>query len=282
MIEDVEMKTSSASDAKRVGVIVPILSDNDIAYEIIDDSSICRFLVEHDMPGAEYISLNIPYDPDVSEGYFTYYERMSNENTLSAAAYEISKKKCNSIAYACTSGSFFRGLEYAQHQVDVLSKSAAVPATNTSMAFLAALDVLGAKKVDVVLPYAPEIGRWFASFLSEVGVSVGTLWHMKPTESGSFFEMDCEAELAEFVASRPSSNDPILIPCTELSSLRRMELFERVSGRPVLAANQVTVWHALTLAGVTPNISDSGSFFRSYAQAADETSTLPLRSTVRD
>lgn len=266
------MQKSDQVDAKKIGVIVPC--DGASPYEIIDDSFVCNWLTEHSLDDVEYISFHTP-DDSLASG-LEYCERLATEEVLSAAAHELGKQRCQSVVWGCTSASFFKGVRYAQRQVQLLSESAAAPASSTSMAFLAALDVLGAKEVDVVLPYSPEVAKKLVSFFSEAGISVRNVWHMRHRVSDRVFEIDCEADLAEFVSSSPFSDSPILIPCTGISTLNRVERFEKISGRPVITANQVTLWHALVLAGVTPDVLDAGSFLRSFAQKGGERLRLPL------
>ncbi|MER8434825.1 MULTISPECIES: hypothetical protein [Mesorhizobium] len=270
------MAPRARKKTKMIGTIVPIARNKKIPFEIIDDRFISNWLAEQKLAGVDYISFHTPDEHEAATGGFDYCERLANEDVLSAAAFEARKKGCDSVVWACTSASFFRGVQYARRQIQLLSESAAAPATNTSMAFLAALDALRAKRVDVVLPYSPEIAKMMVSFLSEVDIGVGRVWHMEAPTSGGFFEIDCEAELAKFVSSRPFSTDPILIPCTAISSLKRVEAFEKISGRPVITANQVTVWHALVLAGLTPSILDAGSFLRSCAQTGNGAFRSPL------
>ncbi|WP_352613751.1 hypothetical protein [Mesorhizobium sp. M0239] len=201
-----------------------------------------------------------------------YCENYATEGELLAAAYQLAGMGCTSVIWGCTSASFFRGMKFAQLQSQLLSESSGVPASNTAMAFLAALGVLRAVQVDILSPYAGEVTQTLVSFLSDAGISVRGIRNMRRGPRQHVFDIDCEAELAEFVASTPPSDHPILIPCTSISSLERVDIFERISGRPVITANQVTLWHALVLAGLSPNIADAGSLFRSCARTSDRSS----------
>ncbi|RWP22880.1 hypothetical protein [Mesorhizobium sp.] len=254
----------NCSSKKKIGAI--LLDDGKFPYEIYNVPFINTWLADHSLENAEYVLICAGKDTG-DTGNATgveLCERATADDVLSTAARQLANNGCRSVVLACTSGSFFRGLQYAQRQIQLLSECAGAPASSTAMAFLAALDVLGAKRVDILSPYEPEITNLFVMFLSDAGVSVGSIRMYTP--SGRDFDIDCEAELAELVSSTPFSDDPILIPCTAISSLKRVESFEDMSGRMVITANQVTLWHALVLAGLTPSIADSGSFFRSYAQ----------------
>ncbi|AYG64124.1 maleate cis-trans isomerase family protein [Rhizobium jaguaris] len=265
------MSAGASKSVKKIGAIVPVSTRNPIPFEIIDDALISNWLVEQHLANVEYNSVQTP-EPDTEIYDFRYYEGLADESLLRAAALKLGEAGCNSVVWGCTSASFLKGLDYARNQARLLAESAGVPATSTSIAFLAALDILGSTKVDVLLPYSPEIAEKLVIFLSEAGISVGSVWHMKAPARGSFFEIDIESELAR-VSSTLSSHDPILLPCTAISSLARIEILENVSGRPIITANLVTIWHALVLAGVKPSITGAGSFLRAYAR---QLAGLPL------
>lgn len=259
---------------RRIGLIVP--DDGVFPLEILDQRFISNWLTDHNMENTEYILSHTPGALNHAATEVQFCEFLAAEDVLSAAARELGEKGCHSVVFACTSASFFKGLQYAQRQNQLLSDSAGAPASSTSMAFLAALNVLGATRVDILSPY-PEVTELFVSFLSDAGVSVGRVRIMREAPSGRAFDIDCEAELAEFASSTTFSDDPILVPCTSISCLNRMESFEKIAGRPVITANQATLWHALVLAGLTPNIADAGSFFRSYAQMRGSAPRLPVQ-----
>lgn len=250
------------SIVKKIGALVP--SDDRVPYELRNDKAICHWLAGRNLDGVGYISTPTRDAPPYSG--FDYYARLADEDILAQAARKLRSHRCDSVVWACTSASFFKGVSYARRQIQMLSDNAAAPATNTSMAFLAALEMLGAKRVDIMLPYAHEIAELLVAFLSEVGISVGTVRHLTWPASGEIIDMDCEAELTDFASTLGVTDCPILIPCTSISSLTRVDNFEKIAGRTVLTANQVTIWHALVLAGLRPNILDCGSFLRSYAE----------------
>ncbi|RWK46659.1 MAG: hypothetical protein EOR47_25245 [Mesorhizobium sp.] len=268
------MKTANAP--KKIGAILP---DWGYPYEITDEGFINKWLADRNVEGAEYIVLSTPnYTAGMGVSELEFCKRAAAEEILSAAARQLGNNGCSSIFWGCTSASFFGGLQYAQRQIRLLSENAGVPASSASMALLAALDVLGAKRVDVLAPYGLELTKLFVTFLSDAGVSVGNIRRYSPR--GRDYDSDCEAELERLVSSTPFSDDPIVIPCTGLNSLQRVESFEKISSRLVITANQATLWHALALAGLTPSIADSGSFFTLCAQMNGGALRLPLQPSM--
>ncbi|RUW81129.1 MAG: hypothetical protein EOS20_33635 [Mesorhizobium sp.] len=249
---------------RKIGAIVP--SDGTIPYEIIDDRFMNKWLADRNFENTEYISVRSLGGKDISAATeFESCERATAEDVLSPAARKLGNMGCGSVIWACTSASFFKGLQHAKRQIQFLSESAQAPASSTAMAFLAALAALGAKRVDILSLYDSQTTKLLVTFLSEAGVSVGKIRNMY-TQSGQGNDVDCGAELAEFASLMPISDDPILIPCTGINSLEHLESFEKISGRLVMTANQVTLWHALVLAGLISSTADPRSTLRLYAQ----------------
>ncbi|RWJ01920.1 MAG: hypothetical protein EOR25_34045 [Mesorhizobium sp.] len=259
---------------KKIGVIVP--DDGAFPLEIIDEKAVNKWISEETISNADYVSFLTPGDVSGLESSTEYdwCEYWAREDILVAAACHLGNAGCHSVVFGCTSASSFKGMNHARRLIQLLSESAGVPASSTSMAFLAALDLNGTKKVDILSVYSPDVTQRLISFLAEAGIGVGNVRLVRCSPEERAFNINCEANLAEFVSLTTPSDDPILIPCTSIKSLNRIESFERSSGRQVITANQVTLWHALVLAGFTPNI--PGSFFKSFSYTADSALHLPL------
>src|SRR5690606_33564963 len=58
---------------------------------------------------------------------------------IGPVARQLAAEGCDAIVWACTSGSFIGGLSWARAQAAAVSKTAARPATSTTLAFIAAL-----------------------------------------------------------------------------------------------------------------------------------------------
>jgi len=61
-------------------------------------------------------------------------------------------------------------------------------------------------------------------------------------------------------ADRPDA-DAILVPDTALHGVRWVQELETQVGKPVLTANQVSVWEGLRLMGVPAQADDVGTIF---------------------
>ena len=156
--------------------------------------------------------------------------------------------RVDAILWACTSGSFILGRAGAEAQAQALRQGTGKPGTSTSIAFVGALDRIGARRVAVLATYPEPAARALAAFLGEYGVTVTALrWLDAPT---GFDAANIGAdELATGLAGTELDGaEAVLIPDTALPSLDIVERLEAACGLPVLTANQVTIWAALGLA----------------------------------
>jgi maleate cis-trans isomerase len=159
------------------------------------------------------------------------------------------------VVWVCTSGSFVDGKARALEQVARLEAVAGVPATSTSLAFAEALAALDIAEVAVIAPYPEPATARFVDFLGEWGVEVANAVHMdypSGTASEQLRARDFDAALVAV-----GEDLPIVIPDTAVWGL---ELYPELASRlsvPLLVANQVTLWHAFQLAGMS---TDSESF----------------------
>lgn len=165
------------------------------------------------------------------------------------------------VVWACTSGSFVYGPEGAQEQVQKLSDAAGAPASSTSLAFVAAARALGLTRVAVAASYPDEVARLFVDFLADAGIDITSM---------ASADIDTAAEVGtlspEQVLELATSNDhpdaqALLIPDTAMRTLGVLPQLEAALGKPVLTANQVTVWEGLRLAGIDRTATDFGTLF---------------------
>jgi maleate cis-trans isomerase len=162
------------------------------------------------------------------------------------------------VSWACSSCSFTHGLEGARDQARALAEHLGVPASSTSLAYLAALDRLGAGRVALASVYHPDLTAAFAAFLAEAGV---TTVHAVSADAGSdralaAWDGQRITELA--VAADHEAAEAVLVPETALHTTPLLTDLEERLRKPVLTATAVTVWDAI---GAPPPQSGLGTLF---------------------
>lgn len=167
------------------------------------------------------------------------------------------------VVWACTSGGFVLGWEGADRQLDPLRRHLGVPVSFTSFSFVEAARALKVERVTVGATYPADITDLFADFLARGGVEVlggGSLGILTAEEVGTLGR-ERVLELARS-ADRPDA-EALLLPDTALHTAAWVEDLEEAVGKPVLTANQVSMWHALRLAGDRRTLEGLGRLFRS-------------------
>jgi maleate cis-trans isomerase len=154
------------------------------------------------------------------------------------------------VAYGCTSGSFgyFEG---ADKQAANMAAAAGVPAINTTQAFGAAVRAMRLTKVAIAGTYPAATVAIFADYLGQHGATVVGRRALGLPSGAEVIELPPD-EVYRFIASSDVPEaEAVLVPDTALLTSRHIAGLEAALGKPVLTANQVTVWYALRVAGVT-------------------------------
>ncbi|WP_030601257.1 maleate cis-trans isomerase family protein [Streptomyces fulvoviolaceus] len=187
--------------------------------------------------------------------------QMGSAERLAAGVEELRMSGADSVVWACTSGSFVYGWEGAHDQVRTLARTAGLPASSTSFAFVHAAREMGLERVAVGATYPDDVAALFAEFLRAGGVEV-----VGVRDSGiiTAAEVGTWGEAEVFALARAADTpdaQALLLPDTALHTAAHIPALEKELGKPVLTANQVTVWEALRLADRRVNAPGLGALF---------------------
>src|SRR5690606_25890977 len=151
------------------------------------------------------------------------------------------------VIYACTSGSFVSGAAGEEVLRRTMEDAGAPVARTTSGALIDALKVLGVTRLAIATPYVEPVTRRLVAFLAEHGITtvsseglglLGNIWRVS------------YSQVIEVVraADNPAA-EALFISCTNVPTYDLIEPLEQALGKPVLTANQVTMWAALRAMG---------------------------------
>jgi maleate cis-trans isomerase len=180
---------------------------------------------------------------------------------LAEGAAQLAAEKPDAAMWACTSGSFVFGLEGARDQASGIAAALGVPASSTSIAFIDALRYLGVHRVAVAASYPDDVAQHFVRFLRAGGaevVAMGSHGIVTAAEVGTLEPAQVVAMVK--AADRPDA-EAVLVPDTAMHTLAIISELEAAVGKPVLTANQVTVWKGLQLLGPVPDLPGLGALF---------------------
>jgi maleate cis-trans isomerase len=240
------------SELKRIGILYPGYAA-EADFELLDErlAGAARFEVVH---------TSIAEDAHREDALL---DMGSGERLLEGA--RRLPRGVASVVWACTSGSFIYGWEGAHAQVADLEAAVRVPVSSTSLAFVAAAQALGLRRVAIAATYPEDITRRFEQFLARGGVDAVAVVSggiVTGTEVGTL-AVDYAAALVE-AADRPDA-EAVLVPDTALHTIAALETLEAAVGKPVLTANQVSAWEGLRLADAGPVPHGPGRLFGALA-----------------
>ncbi|GAA2337528.1 decarboxylase [Streptomyces kunmingensis] len=186
---------------------------------------------------------------------------MGAADRLSAGVEELRLAGAEAVVWACTSASFVFGWDGAHEQVRSLAVAAGLPASSTSFAFAHALRELGVSRVAVAATYPADVAEHFSAFLKSAGAEVLSVRGSGIITAAEVGTWGWDEVLTMARAGDHPEAEAVLLPDTALHTAAYVRDLERELGKPVLTANQVTVWEALRLVGRRVNAPELGSLF---------------------
>ncbi len=148
--------------------------------------------------------------------------------------------------------------------------------TTNGLDTLAALKAAGVKRPFLVLPpwFGDDTVQAAVDYYADHGVvpagrhryDPGAKWrHLAPAElvsRGLGFEQEIEPLAAQIRAGCPKDADGVLIAGTGFRCVAIIESLEQELKRPVISANQASLWHCLRLSGVKEPVAGYGKLLR--------------------
>jgi maleate isomerase len=161
------------------------------------------------------------------------------------------------IAFGCTSGSFFKGIKHDEELIQTMEAASGISAITASTAAIKALDELKLKKVCLISPYPDFFNEKAKDFLAANGLKVHAMGSLKTTPGKTALQ---GPEVAYDLAKRACSVDcdGVFCSCTEFRTIEILESFEKDLNKPMISANQATMWLALKRAGFKRPIAGFG------------------------
>lgn len=172
---------------------------------------------------------------------------ISESEVVTRAVRDLTSTEARVHAYACTSGSFVRGTTGERELADAMVAAGAPAAVTTSGAMVAALKHLGVGHVAVAAPYDDELTELLGSYLVDSSLDlVGCtnlglrdhIWHVPYRTTADLVRR----------ADRPEA-DAVFVSCTNLPTYDIIAELENELNKPVITANQVTMWASLRTIG---------------------------------
>lgn len=183
-------------------------------------------------------------------------------------ARRLAEAGSEALLWACTSGSFIGGLAWARNQAKALTDATGLPATSTTLSLIEAARAMEAERLDILGAYPEPVTTVLAQCLRDAGFAVEVVVSLESPHGRASFDLDLMGDVGRFRRQHPNHDYPLVIPDTAINTLDLVEALERVAGRPVITANQASLWSALGMLGLRRRVTGPGSLFRRADAAA--------------
>ncbi|QNF94101.1 Asp/Glu/hydantoin racemase [Janibacter sp. YB324] len=175
-------------------------------------------------------------------------QRVSSVSALQDATRDVLGVEPEVVAYLCSSGSFIHGRDGETALVDAIREAGAPEALTSSGALAEAVTTLGLQRISVITPYDQPLTDRLVDFLGELEVGVVTQQHLGL--AGGIWRVNYRTVAALVEAADDPAAEAIFVSCTNLPTYDIIDPLERELGKPVLTANQLTVWACLARMGL--------------------------------
>ncbi|HEY3711715.1 MAG TPA: Asp/Glu/hydantoin racemase [Amycolatopsis sp.] len=168
---------------------------------------------------------------------------VSDSRHLAAATRDVLHVEPEVVAYLCSSGSFVNGIGYERSLTKAICDAGAPDAVTTSGALAEVLQQLDLRNVSVLTPYDADLTGKLHDFLGELGVRTVSSDHLGL--GGGIWKVSYRTIAERILAADHSDAEAIFVSCTNLPTFDLIEPLEAALGKPVLTANQLTMWACL-------------------------------------
>ena len=179
---------------------------------------------------------------------------LDTNQDLMAAAGSLTELKLGAVVFAHTSGSMLRGPAYNQELVAALGETVGCWAVTTASAVVDALNALRITKLGILAPYPEEMTLKEVDFLEEAKPGLKVVNH-RSLGLGTGSDLgDMEPSVAYHESSNVDSPgiEALFLSGTNWRTVEVIESMEADLGKPVITANQVTMWATLKELNIQP------------------------------
>ena len=200
-------------------------------------------------PGLELDIEPVDSAPPLGEDGITlaHVEGLARDPGIGRAAQRLAQRGAQAVAYGCTSGSYVLGPEGDAAIAADMRTAAGVPATTTSTAAAAALRELGVRRLAVLSPHVDALNQRLRTYLEAGGFAVVNMVGLNRRGKIEAIEPAATRDLVTSRVDTPAA-EAIFISCTGLRTAAIVDDLEAALSKPVVTANQATLWRLAQLA----------------------------------
>ncbi|MGA1758687.1 MAG: maleate cis-trans isomerase family protein [Pseudomonadales bacterium] len=210
-----------------------------------------------------YSRIAIPNDPVTDDASFMTLVENINKATLEAVD-TLGSCEMDYLVMGMSAATFWNGRAGAAKYLEMMQDRAQVGVSCGSFATEAALNVYKAKRISFLSPYFEVANKEVRRFYEDCGFTVVRdvcLRRPSPVQIAHTTDDACRKALREIDGD---DVDAIVQVGTNLSMIRLAAAAELFLGKPVIAINTATYWHALRACGISDKKAGFGSLLEAH------------------
>ncbi|MEA2333303.1 MAG: maleate isomerase [Thermoleophilaceae bacterium] len=173
------------------------------------------------------------------------------------AVHDVMTCRPDHLVLGMSSETFVGGLEGSRALTQKMVDMSGLGVSTGSEATTMALESIGAKRIAVLTPYQPSIDEQVERYFDDLGYEMVAMKSLRCPTAVSIADVSGDEildALEELSEAAGSDFDAFVQAGTNLSSYRVADEAERRFGKPLIAINAATVWHALKQLGLDPSL----------------------------
>jgi len=211
-----------------------------------------------------YSRIFTPNADAVSNETFRAGAELIGRNTLDAVR-SVMTCKPDHLVMGMSAVTFFDGAKGADRFVKEVEDLAGLKISVGSHACTAALNAYGGvKRIAVLSPYWPAMNIEVTRYFGDMGFSVVRDIALQRTSWIAIAETTPAECVAAIKAIDGDDVDAIVQVGTNLSMVKLAAMAEMWLGKPVIAINTATYWHALRARGITDKVEGCGTLLERF------------------
>lgn len=199
---------------------------------------------------------------DSDESFVKFLESLRTE--IGRSVRDVMTAKPDYLVMGMSAETFWGGKDGAAKFEQWMVELSGLDVTTGAKACRSALDAYGAKQIGVITPYQPVGDEQVRTFFTDMGYEVAAVHGLKCDTATSIGDVPPEEIKAAFREVNGDDVDLLVQAGTNLPASRVAAEMEVELGKPVIAINTATVWHAYRTNGIDDRIEGFGSLLTEH------------------
>lgn len=184
--------------------------------------------------------------------------------SIRVAVRDVMTAKPTYLLMGMSAETFWGGLAGNEAFIERIRDQSGLEVSTGASACRNALEVVGARRISVFSPYQPVADDQVSSYFTEAGFDVKAVTGLRCPTATAIAEVGPGRLRRVVEALDDDSVDAIVQVGTNLSFVRQAAALEAELGKPVIAINTATLWHALRATGIDDRIDGFGQLLSEH------------------